>query len=73
MDTAKLFKNGEGRAVRLPKEYRFDGKVVYIKRLGHDVLLIPKPDPWESLVLSLDLFTDDFMAEGSQPETENHA
>lgn len=67
MDTAKLFKNGESQAVRLPKEYRFDGKEVYIKRLGHNVLLIPKSDPWESLIRSLDLFTDDFMAERSQP------
>ena len=37
METAKLFKNGESQAVRLPKEFRFRGKEVYIKRQGNTV------------------------------------
>ena len=28
MDTAKLFKTGRSQAVRLPKEYRFEGSEV---------------------------------------------
>jgi len=38
MDTAKLFQSGRSQAVRLPKQYRFDGKEVAIKRLGSAVL-----------------------------------
>ena len=30
--TAKLFKNGRSQAVRLPKEFRFEGKEVAIRR-----------------------------------------
>ena len=30
--TAKLFKNGRSQAVRLPKEFRFEGKEVNIRR-----------------------------------------
>ena len=30
--TAKLFKNGRSQAVRLPKEFRFDGNEVAIRR-----------------------------------------
>lgn len=30
--TAKLFKNGRSQAVRLPKEFRFEGKEVEIRR-----------------------------------------
>ncbi len=71
MNTAKLFKNGKSQAVRLPKDFKFDGSEVYVKKIGRNVLLIPKEDPWESLISSLDKFTDDFMAERDQPPPEH--
>ena len=37
MRTAKLFRNGQSQAVRLPKEFRFDGDEVWIKRVGNGV------------------------------------
>jgi antitoxin VapB len=67
MITAKLFKNGKSQAVRLPKQFKFQGTEVYIKRIGRNVMLIPKDDPWESLISSLDNFSDDFMADREQP------
>jgi antitoxin VapB len=67
MNTAKLFKNGKSQAVRLPKQFRFQGSEVYIKRIGRNVILIPKNDPWESLISSLDDFSDDFMVKREQP------
>ena len=67
MNTAKLFKNGKSQAVRLPKQFKFQGNEVYIKRIGRNVILIPKDDPWESLISSLDNFSDDFMADREQP------
>jgi len=67
MNTAKLFKNGKSQAVRLPKEFKFEGTEVYIKRIGRNVMLIPKDDPWASLLDSLDDFSDDFMDERTQP------
>ena len=39
--TAKLFKNGNSQAVRLPKEFRFAGKEVIIRRSGDAVVLEP--------------------------------
>ena len=42
--TAKLFKNGRSQAVRLPKEFRFEGDRVRIRRMGAGVLLEPVPD-----------------------------
>lgn len=68
MNTAKLFKNGKSQAVRLPKEFKFEGKEVYIKKVGRSVMLIPKNDPWKSLMDSLDKFSDDFMSERKQPQ-----
>ena len=40
--TAKLFMNGRSQAVRLPQEFRFEGKEVYITKRGNQVILSPK-------------------------------
>jgi len=70
MNKAKLFKNGSSQAVRLPRKFNFKGDEVYVKRIGKLVVLIPKEDPWSSLIQSLDGFSDDFMLERKQPELE---
>jgi antitoxin VapB len=70
MDTAKIFQNGKSQAIRLPKEYRFRGSIVYVKRIGNAVVLIPEQDSWQTLVESLDRFSDDFMADRQQPPTQ---
>lgn len=67
METARLFKNGRSQAVRLPKEFRFEGEDVYIKKSGNVVLLIPKDDPWQIMWESLGQFTEDFMEPRNQP------
>ena len=38
---AKLFRNGASQAVRLPKEFRFEGTEVRIRRVKGGVLLEP--------------------------------
>lgn len=38
---AKLFWNGRSQAVRLPKEFRFEGEEVAIRREGDRVILEP--------------------------------
>jgi antitoxin VapB len=68
MKTARIFINGRSQAVRLPKDCRFTGTDVYVKKLQGIVMLIPKGDPWASLVNSLDHFTHDFMGTREQPE-----
>lgn len=70
MDTARLFRNGQSQAVRLPKEFRFDGEQVWIKRVGNAVVLLPYDQPWQILIDSLGQFSDDFMAERIQPDEQ---
>jgi len=70
MKVAKLFKNGQSQAVRLPKEFRFEGTQVFIKRVGNAVLLLPEQDSWQVLFDSLGLFSDDFMEAREQPEQQ---
>ncbi len=40
-DIAKLFQNGRSQAVRLPREFRFEGDRVRIRRVAQGVLLEP--------------------------------
>ncbi len=71
MKTAKLFRNGESQAVRLPKEFRMTGNIVFIKKLGNMTILIPTDDPWESLFKSISKFSPDFMADRNQPKQQD--
>ena len=73
MQTAKLFNNGCSQAVRLPKEFRFSGDDVYIKKYQGVVMLLPKESPWTSLVDGLDHFSSDFMNERNQPNQQGRA
>ena len=53
--TAKLFPTGRSQAVRLPAQFRFKGKEVFIRRdpQSGDVILSEKPDDWESFIAAL--------------------
>ena len=50
--TAKLFPTGRSQAVRLPAQFRFKGKEVFIRRDPQtgDVILSQKPDDWDSFI-----------------------
>lgn len=67
MQTAKLFKNGQSQAVRLPKSFRFDGAEVTIKRVGEGVLLLPLKHSAEQLLMLLDNIDEPVAIERSQP------
>jgi antitoxin VapB len=41
---ARLFWNGRSQAVRLPKEFRFEGDRVRVTRMGAGVFLEPVPE-----------------------------
>ncbi|WP_428663028.1 antitoxin [Reyranella sp.] len=65
--TAKLFTHGRSQAVRLPKEFRFEGTEVRVSRIGSRVILEPvgatDAMPWAEL----DTLGDrPFMAEGRE-------
>ena len=39
MPAAKLFIHGGSQALRLPKEFRFEGSEVHVRRVGSEVVL----------------------------------
>ena len=70
MDIAKLFQSGRSQAVRLPKEYRFQGSEVAVKHFGNGVLLLPIEDPWQLLEAGLEAFEPGFVLRREQPEQQ---
>ena len=64
MMTAKVFENGRSQAVRLPKECRFSSDEVKVSKIGDIVLLLPMTSKWDAFIQAVDMFSDDFMAEG---------
>ena len=71
MKTAKIFVNGSSQAVRLPKEYRFQGNEVGIKKIGNTVVLFPLEQAWDTFLEGLNSFTGDFFEEGRQQLEQN--
>jgi antitoxin VapB len=74
-DTAKLFTTGRSQAVRLPREYRFEGSEVFIRRDPRtgDVVLSRRPDSWDGF-FALDATTEvpaDFMTEADRNQGEH--
>jgi antitoxin VapB len=53
---AKIFMNGRSQAVRLPADFRFDCKQVYIHRdpKSGDIILSRKPGTWEDYFKLMD-------------------
>jgi antitoxin VapB len=66
-DIAKLFQNGRSQAVRLPKEFRFEGDRVRIRRVAQGVLLEPFIQDPKELFRRLDENSEPFPSRGSQP------
>lgn len=69
--TARLFRNGRSQAVRLPREYRFEGDRVRVRRAGRGVLVEPMFANVTEWFSELDRFgPEPLMADGRhQPPT----
>ena len=66
MKTAKIFKNGNSQAVRLPKEFQFDTSEVLIFRREDEVVFKKKPQNLSRVFELLTELSDDFMENGRQ-------
>ena len=65
--TAKLFQNGRSQAVRLPREFRFEGNEVRIRQVDGGVLLEPIIADTRQWFDKLDrLKSEAFMKKGSR-------
>ena len=71
MERAKIFWSGRSQAVRLPKDYRFDGEEVRIRRHGNAVILEPVGEGWAWLdAIAGELDRDFVEAVAERPEPQ---
>lgn len=59
--TAKVFMSNRNQAVRLPKEFQFNTSEVFIRKVGDDVILSPRPADWETYLTSGPVASDEYM------------
>ncbi len=69
---AKLFMTGHSQAVRLPRDFRFEGDEVYIRRDPNtgDVVLSSRPESWEDFfeLCRTTSVPSDFMSEADRAQ-----
>jgi len=70
MATAKLFWSGRSQAVRLPKDFRFRGKEVRIRRHGNAVILEPVAEDWGWLDAIAGPLDEDFVGAVEEQPSE---
>jgi antitoxin VapB len=71
MSVAKLFSHGGSQAVRLPKEFRFEGTEVHVRRVGNEVVLSAQPPAdLQSLLDALESFEPGLHLERQQPTAQ---
>ena len=59
--TAKVFMTNRSQAVRLPKEFQFDTKEVFIRKEGEEVVLSPRPSDWGTYFSDGPIASPEFM------------
>ena len=73
INIAKLFWSGRSQAVRLPKDFRFEGEEVRIRRHGDSVILEPIAKDWAWLEpLSGPVDADFEEAATDHPKSQDH-
>ena len=63
--TARVGNNNRTQIVTIPLEYRFpEGmKEVFIRKVGHEIMLSPRPKDWSAFLAAGVRVSDDFMAD----------
>ena len=59
--SAKIFMNGRSQAIRLPVEFRFSGREVFIVKRGAAVIIRPKPSGWDEFFARSPRIPSDFL------------
>ena len=70
IEKARVFMSGRSQAVRIPAEFRFASKEVFIRRDAQsgDLILSQVPGSWDEVYAALDKagFPDDFLGDRRQ-------
>jgi antitoxin VapB len=55
------------QVIEVPDSLKIDDDKAYLKKVGNSIYVIPFHNPWESLIDSVNEFTEDYMADREQP------
>ena len=58
---ARIFMNNRNQAVRLPKDFQFNTKEIFIRKVGTEVVLSPRPLSWSSYLAEGPVASASFM------------
>jgi len=53
--------NNRSQAVRLPKDFQFNTQEVFIRKVGRDVVLSPRPSDWSGYLAEGPAASETFM------------
>ena len=61
--TARVGKNNRAQVVTIPLDFRFPEGMneVFIRKVGEDIILSPRPASWDAFLMSAIRVSDDFM------------
>lgn len=59
--TAKILVTNRSQAVRLPKEFQFRTREVFIRKEGEEVILSPRPADWPDYLAHAPVASSGFM------------
>ena len=60
----------KGQTINIPEGLRIDDDKVYLKKVGNSIYIIPFHAPWESMVNSVEEFTEDYLSNRTQPNQQ---
>lgn len=58
------------QSIRIPDNFKINDDKVYVKKVGNALYIIPYHNPWQSLIDSVNEFSEDFMQDRNQPNQQ---
>ena len=59
------------QVIQIPDNLKIDDDKVYLKKAGNILYIIPFHNPWQNMVDSLNIFSDDFMDSRQEPKHQS--
>jgi len=69
-ETVKIKNKSGSQIIQIPEGLKIEDNKVYLKKVGNSIYVIPFHNPWDSLIQSTGLFTNDYLDERNQPAVQ---
>jgi len=57
----RVFRNNRSQAIRLPKEFQVNTNEVFIRKVGDEIIISPRPQDWSHYLESGPIASSEFM------------